>query len=237
MSKLSQFIKKRRKWRPDTFSQCGEDIIADLLLRHILGIKKPYYVDIGAHDPVKINNTFAMYNRGLKGVLVEPNLEHFNNIRRKRPRDLALNVGVAEADGIARYFQFDVDTLNTFNVNEAESYQEDGHKLIAVEEFEVISPSTLMEKHCEQKPDFVSLDIEGNEIQILESWNLSQNRPAVFCIETLEYKAGEAGKKKLEVFEYMQSKEYSIFADTFINTVFVDRHQWTSNGSLRFAAS
>src|SRR5687768_251174 len=57
-----------------SFAQSGEDLIANFIC-HYLQIPKITYLDVGAHDPVKINNTFFFYRRGFRGVLVEPNVE------------------------------------------------------------------------------------------------------------------------------------------------------------------
>jgi FkbM family methyltransferase len=229
---LSKLLRKKNRKRHASYSQCGEDLIIGFLFDHILQIKDPYYVDIGAHDPVKLNNTYAMYQQGRSGILIEPNKEYFKSIQSARPRDTSLNVGLADTDGVLTYFQFDPDTLNTFDPDEAARYEADGHKLNEKNEFSVISPSTLLKKHCTRQPDFVSLDVEGQEIQVLESWGIQDNRPAVFCIETLEYRRHGDGKKKSEIFEFMKANEYIVYADTYINTIFVDGRIWNGIGTI-----
>jgi len=70
-----------------SYSQCGEDRI----LRHIFsvfGIEKPTYLDIGAHHPVALSNTYLFYQKGATGVLVEPNPARYRELVRARPRDV-----------------------------------------------------------------------------------------------------------------------------------------------------
>ena len=57
-----------------SFAQSGEDLIANFIFKY-LDIPKITYLDVGAWDPVEVNNTYYFYRRGFRGVLVEPNVE------------------------------------------------------------------------------------------------------------------------------------------------------------------
>ena len=67
-----------------SFAQCGEDRIAAFIL-DTLSMPQPTYLDLGANDPCRLNNTFFFYLRGGRGVLVEPDpralLVHFELLR------------------------------------------------------------------------------------------------------------------------------------------------------------
>jgi hypothetical protein len=77
-----------------SYSQNGEDlIIKDLFAR--TGINKPTYLDVGANDPFYISNTYLLYTKGSKGVCVEPNPKLFKKLKRKRPRDICIQSGIA----------------------------------------------------------------------------------------------------------------------------------------------
>src|SRR5690348_15604960 len=64
-----------------TYAQCGEDVIVGFLLGW-LNISEPTYLDIGANDPIQYNNTYALYQRGFRGVCVEPNPTLFERLSR-----------------------------------------------------------------------------------------------------------------------------------------------------------
>jgi hypothetical protein len=77
-----------------SFSQRGEDLLSLALLRN-KGITKPSYVDIGANHPTRLSNTYLMYLLGGRGMIIEPDPDAAEAIRRTRPRDITINAGVA----------------------------------------------------------------------------------------------------------------------------------------------
>lgn len=83
-----------------SYAQAGEDLIVGGIFDY-LNLPQPTYLDIGAYDPIKINNTYLFYTRGCRGVLVEPNPDLTVRLSTKRPRDTVLPVGIgvtAETD-------------------------------------------------------------------------------------------------------------------------------------------
>src|SRR5579864_1383027 len=74
-----------------SYSQYKEDLWID----RMLGYKKNgFYIDIGASDPNYLNNTKKFYEKGWKGLNVEPNPSTFRKLKEDRDRDINLNVGV-----------------------------------------------------------------------------------------------------------------------------------------------
>jgi len=76
-----------------SYAQAGEDMIVNLFFGH-LKIKDISYLDIGAYDPILINNTYFFYTQGYRGVLVEPNVAMCEKLRAVRPRDTTLEAGI-----------------------------------------------------------------------------------------------------------------------------------------------
>jgi hypothetical protein len=64
------------------------------------------------------------------------------------------------------------------------------------------------------------------DFQILQSLDLDKWRPEVFCIETLTYTEDKTERKLREIIDHMLGKDYMVYADTYINTIFVDRKTW-----------
>lgn len=226
LAKAIRMVQRWRKHRPGrSYSQCGEDRVLDYLLSNLLKLPEPYYLDIGAHHPVTLNNTYLFYQRGCRGVCVEPNSTFAAAHRKLRPRDTLLTVGVAAA-GEAAYFRMSVDTLNTFSREEADRFVEEGHSILEETRLPVKAIGSVLEQDCERCPDLVSLDIEGGELELLEAWDFSKHRPAAFCIETLTYSRTGRGEKVQAVLDLMEAQNYRVFADTYINTIFVDVAVW-----------
>lgn len=75
-------------------------------------------------------------------------------------------------------------------------------------------------------PDFVSLDIEGMDLEIRQAWDFRLSRPAVFCIETLTNDADKQGRKRAEMTPLLESLGDWLYADTYINSLDVDGQRW-----------
>ena len=218
---------KRSQYPLQSYSQSGEDIIARRVLLK-LGIKKPTYLDIGANYPVALNNTYLLYKNGSRGVLVEPEPALYKRLKSKRKKDIVLNIGIGidDADS-ADFYIMENKYLNTFDKESAESLE---NKIIDVVKVPLMNINRIIREHFKSCPDFISLDTEGIDLQILRAFDFNSFRPAVFCIETINYTEDNSEVKQDEIIELMKSHNYLAFADTYINTVFVDKDRWRQRG-------
>jgi FkbM family methyltransferase len=211
-----------------SYSQCGEDLIIDFIFG-LLKINNPTYLDIGAHHPYYLSNTSLFYNRGCKGVSVEPDSDLFQVIKKERPNETSLNVGVSEQHGgNADFYIMNVPTLNTFSKSEAERYASFPDKKIKkVVQIPLLNVNTIIKDYFnEETPNFVSIDVEGMDLLIVKSFDFEKHRPEVICIETLIYTEDNTEEKQKDIIDYVLSKGYFLFADTYINSIFVDSEKW-----------
>jgi len=228
--RLRTFLSKmKRKLSDDfkvTFSQCGEDVIIDHIFT-VLKKNRITYLDIGAHSPTYLSNTHYFYLKGSRGVCVEADPSLIPAFKRQRPDDVCLNVGVGREEGEGDFYVMSAPTLNTFSKEEAERYQSYGqHRIQRVSKIALRTVNHIIEEQFKVAPDFVSLDVEGMDLDILRSFDFSVFRPTVFCIETLTYVEDKSERKITEIIEYMQQQGYFVYADTYINSIFVDVNIW-----------
>lgn len=211
-----------------SFSQSGEDLIVDFLLK-MIGETEISYLDLGANDPVKFNNTYKFYLEGRRGLLVEPDPVLTNRITSLRPRDLCLEkaVGVS-SDSEVQFFRMSSDTLSTTNKSTAERYQkETEHSLDVSFSVPSLGINDLLSNYfADYRFNFVSLDVEGLDSDIVSAWDFGLYRPAVMCIETLTYTQNGDAEKVEEIFNRMNEANYLMYADTYINTIFVDGNRF-----------
>jgi FkbM family methyltransferase len=211
-----------------SYSQSGEDIIISDLF-HRLGIPNPTYLDIGANDPVSLSNTYRLYARGSKGVCLEPNPVLFEKLKTKRTRDTCIHAGVAfdeqrEADFYI--FPEKFHGLNTFSKADADFWEQTGNKEIGKPRVEkiirmpLLPVNDVMEKYFSPHPNFISIDVEGLDLQIAKTINFEKYKPEVFCIETLGFVKDNKEVKNTELTRFFTDKGYFIYADTYINTIF-----------------
>jgi FkbM family methyltransferase len=230
---MFDFISKLKSCRDAqrSYSQCGEDRIIKFVL-DTFQVRQYRYLDIGAHHPRRLSNTYLFYALGGSGVLIEPNRAMAVLNSAERPRDVCLNVGLAgEPRASVPYYVMRSDTLSTFSKQEAgRMVSECGEEIVEVRSVEVRAPASVLSEHFGDGLNLVSIDVEGLEMEILEAFDLRKYRPEVFCIETISYAVDGEGVKSATLAPFMASHGYRIFADTYINTIFVDQSRWEGLG-------
>lgn len=228
--RLANFIRKKLGiYYQRSYSQCGEDLIVNFIF-NTLNVAHPTYLDIGAHHPKYLSNTHLFYRHGSRGVNIEPDPFLFRKIKKARRSDKNLNVGLASEAGQMKLHIFTSRTLNTFSEDEATKYVNGGHERIGSELIDVLTIDSVMNQYFEVTPDFVSLDVEGMDLEILQSIDFSRFRPTVFCIETITYSRTGEGEKLTSIDEMMADRGYLKYADTYINTIYVDSESWLGQG-------
>lgn len=160
-----------------TYSQYAEDLILDRLT----GYKsKGFYVDIGANDPVRFNNTKKFYDRGWSGINVDPNPHCHRDLVKARPRDTNLNVGVGATKGTLPFYDFKETEISTFSPDRAEKVKSEGYTLRKVINVPMVTLADILKNVDEV--DFLSVDAEDQNFEVLKShdWKV---KPRVICIE------------------------------------------------------
>ncbi len=211
-----------------SYSQTGEDLIVKFIFGQ-LNIAQPKYLDLGAHHPDFLNNTKIFYQNGSVGVNVEPDpflIQQFNILR---PDDINLNVGIGfhENGVLMDFFVMSDKVFNTFSKEEAQKIESYGtYKIEQVLQIKLVPISHILAYFKSGSPNFVTLDVEGLDLEIIKTIDFKTFRPEVFCIETITYAEDKSERKITEIIDWMESKDYFVYADTFINTIFVDKHAW-----------
>ena len=230
--KLSTATKNRLKAnlpsllvRNTSYSQCGEDLIVAYALDILQGARPKKYLDVGANHPFNLSNTALLYRKGGHGVLVEPDPYFSKLLKKKRPRDRVLECGVHfSAESRADLYVMDSPTLNTFSRKEMERYVVMGHQLNNTLSVPLLNINSILEMAGEL--DFMNLDIEGLDMLILEMIDWTRYHPTCICVETLTYETRKEPQKLNEIIELLLSRGYMLYADTYINSIFIDRGQW-----------
>ena len=223
----------KRKAQPSltsgiTYSQTGEDVIVKFVFDQ-LDIAKPSFLDLGAHHPALYNNTCIFYKNGSRGINVEPDPFLIQEFKRSRPGDINLNVGIgySRAEETADFYIMSAKTLNTFSHAEALKIESYGtYRIEKVIQVRLLPIDAILKHGGGKTPNFITLDVEGLDYQIIQSFDLQTIRPEVFCIETISYTEDNSEKKLTEIIKYMEDNNYFVFADTYINTIFVDKSAW-----------
>lgn len=205
-----------------TYSQCGEDKIMSLMFNSF-GKERISYLDIGTNDPVRGNNTYLFYTRGGNGVCVEPNPGLSELIKKTRPRDKCLKIGLGVTeDSDASFYVMSAPTLSTFSEQDALVLDAAGKYTIKeVLKVPVKNINSIIQENFAEPIDLVSIDVEGWNEEIVRSFDFTKYRPFCFCVETITFSETGNGKKLGGILEVFLENEYSVYADTHINTIFI----------------
>lgn len=206
-----------------SFSQVGEDIIINYLFNQ-LEIIHPTYLEVGTNLPVRGNNTYYFYNKGSRGVCIEPDPELYKIIVKKRPGDVVLNIGIglSNIQSASLYvFPAGYEGWNTFSEKEAKIREsESGIKVKKAVKIELRNINDVISAHFNNCPNLISIDVEGLDFKILQSLDFNRFRPEVFCIETISFSTKNKEEKLTYIIDYLNTKGYFSYADTHVNTIF-----------------
>ncbi len=164
-----------------SFAQNFEDV---MLYRVFRDRPTGFYIDVGAADPVHHSVTKWFYDLGWSGINIEPRQAFFEALRRERTRDINLNCGAGAESGEAVFYELS-------HTNEWSSF-DDAVRIAAAKREETLverpikicTLDEIIERHAPGRPiDFLKIDVEGWEQQVLRGLDLTRHRPTIFIVE------------------------------------------------------
>jgi len=209
-------------------AQSGEDAILAYICM-VLGIEdsKCSYLDLGANHAIKYSNTYYFYQRGARGVLVEANPELIPELKLYRSGDVILNRCIAEkSDQSIDFYIISGDGLSTTDKNQAEAIVSYNPALYIeqVVRIQTISINEILDRYFDGAPVILNIDIEGGEMDILTSIDFKLYRPLAILIEMIPYRSHLVIEEKNQaIVQFMNSKNYTEYAFTGINSIFLDK--------------
>lgn len=216
----------QESYRKMSYSQCGEDLIVDYVFR-LRSVNYPSYLDIGAHHPYWISNTALFYERGCRGINIEANPQLIPLFQRSRPEDINLNIGVGDQEGQLDFYVMEDSSLSTFSQQERDHLLGVGKPQAAVIPVKIRTVSSVISESFDGNfPDFLTLDAEGMDLAILRSIDYERYSPKVICVEAAEYSPTGAGARRVELIDFLLSKNYIEYANTNLNAIMVKRDFW-----------
>lgn len=207
-----------------SYSQKGEDLMIDKLFKHK---KKGFYIDVGAYHPQMNSNTKFFYEKGWNGINIEPNPSRIKLFLQSRKRDINLNLGIGTNKKKAVFYEFEATGLSTFSKREAESLIKIGYKLKGEIKVQVYRLEEIMKKYAKVGVDFMSVDTEGLDLEVLKSNDWEKYRPKILCIETIDFidlltSIKKNASREKAINEYLLSKGYRPYSNNGLNTVYMD---------------
>ena len=143
------------------------------------------FLDVGAFDGKTFSNTLRLYERGWSGVLVEPSPNAFSGLKRvyaDLPRVSLVNAAVADSDGFVSFFDSGGDAISSTDSVHKEKWERGYSCKFSPIEVQSITFKTLFKKYGSDY-DFVNIDTEGTNFDVLKSFPFDLCNPMCLCIE------------------------------------------------------
>ena len=207
-----------------SYAQEGEDLILTRLLE---GKRAGFYVDVGAHHPVRFSNTYYFYKKGWQGINIDAMPNSMTPFNKLRPRDINLEVGIGKEATSSTFFIFNEPALNTFSETEAQAKDGlDDYYIIDNKEVRIQPIREILDKHLleGQVIDFLSIDAEGKDLEVLQSNNWDKYRPTFVLVEDLQRMEVEKMITSSLLYRFMRDVRYRLVAKTY-NTLFFQKVQ------------
>lgn len=188
-----------------------EDIIIEKILKKLKINKKGFYVDVGCNHPVRNNNTFLLYKKGWEGVNIDISKFSIDLFNYARPKDVNIAALISNKKKFIKlYYQKEFSVLNTTIKSLAKQHFNNwflNRKVKATTLNSILSKSRFNNKQI----DFLNIDVEGGELNVLKSLNFKYYKPKVICIEILSLHYSKDKKKLFKnnvVVKFLIKKKY-----------------------------
>jgi FkbM family methyltransferase len=163
-----------------SYSLNFEDVI---LHRLFPGTENGFYVDVGAGHPRFENDTFSLYERGWRGINIEPNQGFHAALMEERPRDTNIRAVLSDSLGdVLTYYELDGSGLSTCDPEQAEAYQAIGLAVVT-RKFPATTLANILSEAGVTDINILKIDVEGFEEKVLASNDWERFRPDVVLVE------------------------------------------------------
>ena len=221
---LLRYIKYRRG--TPTFSETGEDAVLWQIFRGEQG----EYLDIGAQHPYLGSNTYSFYKAGWRGLAIEPQSDFNMPWKVFRYRDLLINKVVSRSETAISFAKFSNSLISTGNEEVVAKHISRGLEPL-YSQVETCQISELIGRRITYlDPFFISIDVEGMELDVLQTIDFEMHQPRAILLET--WRQPWQGKNQATKF-LEETEMYELYAYTGLTSIYVHKSYLPKLRSLR----
>ena len=206
-----------------TFSADGEDVI---IRKFLSGIKKGFYVDLGAHNHKIGSNTYYFYLLGWSGVCIDPLPGIRSKFKRNRPKDVYLEKAIISSKEnfktIDYHFFNDFEDNSTTSKKRIDDLKNNFNRTpSSIIKTETIAVSKLVENYIGSKQiNLLNIDIEGGEYEILSDFLNLKIYPWIICVEEIGMYA-ENITQESQIYKILNKNSYLFVGRTFLTSIYI----------------
>jgi len=143
-----------------------------------------FYIDVGANDPEIDSVTKAFYDKGWRGISIEPVQSWFEKLEKGRPKDINLNCAVGSEEDELVLYEIPDTGISTLEKEIADRHSRNGYQLIE-HKVQVQTVTNICKSYHTSPIHFLKIDVEGHEKSVLEGIEFSVIRPWVVVVESI----------------------------------------------------
>jgi len=216
INKLILLIRKifpLNSYSMSSYSQDGEDLILWSFLKYR---KNGFYIDIGAHHPKRLSNTYKFYKNGWRGINIDPTPGSMRLFEKLRPLDTNIEIGISDNPGKIEFYMFNEPALNSFDRDLSLSRDNPSGsnvQIIETREVKVCTLDSIIESYVPSsisEIDFLTIDVEGYDFRVIKSINLEKYKPYIIAVEITELKLDDVINSDISI--HLRNYGYSIIA-------------------------
>lgn len=205
-----------------SFSQEGEDIILDRLIDE--KNKNKLYLDIGSGHPIKYSNTYMLYLKGFRGVIVDANKKNIELHQIIRPKDIRFNYILSKDKSEVDFFIYKQSELNTINKKRVSYLKQ--KKINFIKKKRIKSKNSMVFfnkdiKHLMKNFFYLNIDVEGSELDIINSINWKILKPKIITIEILNTELEYLKKNK--IYKKLNDNGYRVYSKLYNTFLFIKK--------------
>ena len=200
-------LKRKLKYQKKTYSFNAVDLIVDYIFKKK---KNGFYLDVGAQHPISNNNTYILFKKGWSGINIDldkKNIELFNIVR---PSDINLNYAISDTEKeVDLFYYHESSPINTLSKNVSDFQKA---KVNKVKKVQTKTLNNVLDKlNFQNRIDYMNIDVEGYEEQVLKGFNIKRYKPYVISVEYLDLEMNKLEFKNNNINNLLDSKLYKFF--------------------------
>ena len=204
-------------------SQFGEDkFLYNLFEKNYVG----KYLDVGCFHPTKHNNTSLFYKNGWQGINIDLNPLTIDLFNFMRPNDININTAVSnEESEKTLFFLSENNTQNTLSENQL-LFLKKHHNLrdeeIIKKKIQTRRLDNILEENNFDNIDFMNLDVEGHELEVLKTINFKKTKLKYLCIEMINHNDLSI-KNSDQILDLLETNKFELLKKFDFNYIFKNK--------------
>ena len=202
------FLKHKIHTKRSYYSQWGEDLEIQKFFK---GKNNGFYLDIGCYHPTMYNNTCLLFNNGWRGMNIDLNQTSIDLFNIARPKDLNICTAISKHQKTIKYYHDHLfSPINTIDKNFYEMHKEINTNM-EFREVQSNNINNILENYeISKKIDFINIDIEGVDLEVLEQIDLKKHKTDLLAIET-HLISGAPSKDSKGIYDHLIKANFELF--------------------------